>query len=75
MKEFEVQIPIAGVVRIGIEAENEQDAIKKAMDGFDMRLKGTGLSGYELLDWNIYESLSDPVLRHSPLDRVQAEEI
>jgi len=67
MKRFAVEIPIAGYVRIEVEAENEEDAIEKAFD--------IGYKNEDIQEMEMFEKLVEGNVCHTYHTRASAEEI
>jgi len=59
MKKFYVEIPINGVICVNVEAEDEKDAILKAINECDVNIESTSERGYSLEEWNLYNKLAE----------------
>jgi len=56
-KEFFVEIPLNAMVVVSVEAENKEEAIKQAIENFDMRIKTESEKGYEIEQWDVYDQM------------------
>lgn len=68
MTRYSIQLPVAGIIAFEIEAENEEDAIKKAILSDEINTKN-------LIEWDAYEKLVEGNCVHAPLWEAEVEEI
>ena len=67
-KEFEVCIPITGVIWVTVEAENEKDAIKAAFESEELTLD-------HVEEWEAHEAICTGNVLHASQNEAYAVEV
>ncbi len=67
MKEYDVALPIAGVIYVTVEAEDEEDAINKALQKEDLKLE-------DVETWDVYRMLVEGNCMHASPNEAEATE-
>ena len=75
MKNYYVQLPIAGVVGISVEASNEQDAINQALSTeWSMKELAECSGSFDLEELDLYEHALQGNVCYLPMWEATAEE-
>jgi hypothetical protein len=74
-KEFRVELPLNARVSVVVEAENEQEAINKALYDFDLQLNPTSEKGYDIEEWDIFKVMLEGNFWYGITYEASAEEI
>jgi len=67
MKEYEVRLPVAGFVIVSVEANDETEALDKAMS--------SDISTDDMEEWNVYEHIVQGNVFYGPLNSYEIDEI
>lgn len=59
MEKFSVAIPVNMRLFVSVEAENEKEAIKKAVSECDIQFNPKSELGYEMEEWDVYEKMME----------------
>lgn len=57
MEKFNVRLPFNGIISIQVNAENEEDAIEKAISDDDITLNLKSDKGYQIDEWGVFDTL------------------
>lgn len=68
MKSFNVLIPIAGCMRISVEAESEEKALEAAYEEYHKNPDAADL------EWEFCETVTEGNVLHAPYNSVEIEE-
>jgi len=74
MKKYYVELPLNARVLIDVEANTEEEAIKKAYEECDLQIKTTSTIGYEIEEWGIYEKMMEGNFWYGIIYEAEAEE-
>ena len=75
MKQYSVLIPVLLSVSVSIEADNEKEAIEKAVKQADFNVKVNDSDlGYELHEWSVYDKISQGNYYHGHICEADAQE-
>ena len=67
MKEYEVRLPIAGFVVVSVEANDETEALNKAMN--------SDISTDDIEEWDVYEYITQGNVFYGSLNEYEVNEI
>lgn len=68
MKKWEVLLPVAGHVAVEVEAENEEEAIEKA-------LRSENITNEDIQEWDVFKKIIEGNVCHAPLWEAEATPI
>jgi len=74
MKTFYVNIPLNARVVVQIDAENQEEAIKKALLENDLSITCKSEKGYDIEEWDCYDKMLEGNYWHGIIYRAEAEE-
>ncbi len=73
-KTFTVEIPLNAKIIVTVEADTEEEAIKKAIAECDLQIDGKSKLGYEIEEWDIYEKMLECNFWNGIIYQASAEE-
>ena len=68
MKRYTVQIPIVAICYVEVEAENKEEAFKKAFESDDLDIDNVD-------EWEAYETIVEGNLLHTPYNRAEIVDV
>ena len=74
MKTYFVNIPLNARVVVQIDAENEKEAIKKALSENDLTITCKSENGYDIEEWDCYEKMLEGNFWHGIIYQAEAED-
>ncbi|MBP6512323.1 MAG: hypothetical protein KA347_06620 [Bacteroidia bacterium] len=73
-KEYWVEIPLNAKITVLVEAENKEEALKEAIEKCDLQLNPKSEIGYEIEEWDIYETMLEGNVWYGIIYEANAQE-